>query len=541
MAIYSLSNVNGKSIEISKEWMPRIIFAGNINTLTSDYRIAQYNHVVSQTAEDMAVADKVMEELNKQIQDKFVEWEQMIVDPTRKEALKRARVGWNNYVKDSQAVIALSRENKTQEAGVLLRGEAKTKYDDVSAQILEIQEYTVMMGNKASEEGDAIYQNISKVLIGVVVVAIVLLSILMVIFTRWMIRRFEVLSARLGKIADGDLKEKVVITVKDELGVVGTSINKMIDNLVMLVGQIQNTSQQVAASSEELTASADQSAEVTQQIAQSIMNVASLSNDQVSAVRQAGGVTQEISAGVEETAATVNMAAEQAGQAVNTAKEGNQIIDQAVEQMRSIETTVNESAEVVTKLGQRSKEIGAIVDTISGIAGQTNLLALNAAIEAARAGEQGKGFAVVAEEVRKLAEQSQEAAKQIGQLISEIQNDTDAAVVAMNNGTQEVHQGTAVVTKAGDAFVQILDMVKNVSEQSGEIARTMEDLARGTQKIVESASVVEKSSKDVAAESQTVSAATEEQSASMEQIASSSRSLAGLAQELQAASEKFRI
>ena len=414
-------------------------------------------------------------------------------------------------------------------------------YAKVNSRIIGFGEYSMEQAKKLSADGDALYSLAFKVLVGSILVAILLLIAIMVIFTRWMIHRFETLSARLGRIADGDLKEKFIITVKDELGEVGSSINKMIDNLVMLVGQIQNTSQQVAASSEELTASADQSAQVTQQIAQSIMHVASLSNDQVNSVGEAGGVVQEISAGVEETAATVSMAAEQAGQAVNTAKEGNQIIDQAVEQMRSIETTVNESAEVVTKLGQRSKEIGAIVDTISGIAGQTNLLALNAAIEAARAGEQGKGFAVVAEEVRKLAEQSQEAAKQIGQLISEIQNDTDAAVVAMNNGTQEVHQGTAVVTKAGDAFVQILDMVQNVNAQSGEIARTMEDLARGTQKIVESASGVERSSKDVAAESQTVSAATEEQSASMEQIASSSRSLANLAQELQAASEKFRI
>ena len=414
-------------------------------------------------------------------------------------------------------------------------------YAKVNSRIIGFGEYSMEQAKKLSADGDALYSLAFKVLVGSILVAILLLIAIMVIFTRWMIHRFETLSARLGRIADGDLKEKFIITVKDELGEVGSSINKMIDNLVMLVGQIQNTSQQVAASSEELTASADQSAQVTQQIAQSIMHVASLSNDQVNSVGEAGGVVQEISAGVEETAATVSMAAEQAGQAVNTAKEGNQIIDQAVEQMRSIETTVNESAEVVTKLGQRSKEIGAIVDTISGIAGQTNLLALKAALEAARAGEQGKGFAVVAEEVRKLAEQSQEAAKQIGQLISEIQNDTDAAVVAMNNGTQEVHQGTAVVTKAGDAFVQILDMVQNVNAQSGEIARTMEDLARGTQKIVESASGVERSSKDVAAESQTVSAATEEQSASMEQIASGSRSLANLAQELQAASEKFRI
>jgi len=122
---------------------------------------------------------------------------------------------------------------------------------------------------------------------------------------------------------------------------------------------------------------------------------------------------------------------------VDRANDGGQTIELAIAQMGKIETTVNSSAQVVSKLGERSKEIGQIVATISGIAGQTNLLALNAAIEAARAGEQARGFTVVAEEVRKLAEQSQEATKKIAVLIGEIQGDTDNAVVAMNNGTRE--------------------------------------------------------------------------------------------------------
>ena len=165
--------------------------------------------------------------------------------------------------------------------------------------------------------------------------------------------------------------------------------------------------------------------------------------------------------------------------------------------------SVSSSAQVVAKLGERSKEIGQIVDAISGIAGQTNLLALNAAIEAARAGEQGRGFAVVAEEVRKLAEQSQEAAKQIANLISEIQTETDSAVVAMDDGTREVKIGTEVVNTAGQAFKEIVSLIAEVSSQIREISAAIQQMASGSQQIVASVRNIDSISKGTAGQTQT--------------------------------------
>ena len=201
--------------------------------------------------------------------------------------------------------------------------------------------------------------------------------------------------------------------------------------------------------------------------------------------------------------------------------------------MAQIEKTVDDSAQLVGKLGERSSEIGKIVDTISGIAGQTNLLALNAAVEAARAGEQGRGFAVVAEEVRKLAEQSQDAAKQIAGLINEIQVDTGKAVNAMKEGTREVKAGSEAVQDTGRTFDDIVNLVGQVSEQVNDISAAIEQMAASSQNIVTSVKHIDKISKEASAHTQTVSAATEEQLASMEEIASSSQALANLAQNLQ--------
>lgn len=541
VSIYALNLVNDKLTDMADIYLPQVSISGNMNTMASDYRIAQLNHVISVDSTQMAQFDKAMAEIGKQISDEFSRYEKLAQSEEYRNQIVANKQKWENYMKNTEPAIALSRANKTNEAMAIIMGQALKNYEDISAGFLDMQNQSMQAGDKANDEGDAMFETASKGLLIATVSVVVVLLVGMMIFVKWLIRRFDTLIGRLELVAAGDLRDKINITVNDELGRIAASINTMIDNLINLVGNIQNTAEQVAASSEELTASAEQSATVTQQVAKSITDVSELSMQQVHEVNETSSVVEEIAASVEETAATVDMAAKQSQEALDTAESGSAIINNAVKQMGNIESTVNESAQVVIKLGQRSKEIGAIVDTIAGIAGQTNLLALNAAIEAARAGEQGKGFAVVAEEVRKLAEQSQEAAKQIGTLIGDIQSDTENAVVAMNNGTQEVSAGAEVVNQAGDAFKKILEVVTGITGQTGEIAKTMEELAQGAQRIVQSTQVIDASSKNVASESQSVSAATEEQSASMEEIAASSRSLATMAQDMQAASNKFTI
>jgi len=344
------------------------------------------------------------------------------------------------------------------------------------------------------------------------------------------------------EIAQGNLKfNKQDNHSKDEIGQLGRSFNTMTENLIQLVQQVSLASTQVAASSQQLSAGAEESAQASQQVAIAIMDVSAGAEKQLTAVNETSAVVQQMSAGIQQVLENAKMAVQTTEKTTLSAMEGSKAIDKTIQQMLSIEKTVTGSANVVMNLGERSKEIGQIVDTISGIAAQTNLLALNAAIEAARAGEQGRGFAVVADEVRKLAEQSQEASKQIALLINEIQHDTQNAVTSMNEGTLQVKLGTEVAEGAGQAFIEITTLVDQVSSMVGVITEEFQQMASGSQRIVSSVTDIYETSRAITGQTQTVSAATEEQSASVQEIASSSQVLATMADGLQQSLKKFNI
>jgi methyl-accepting chemotaxis protein len=379
-------------------------------------------------------------------------------------------------------------------------------------------------------------------MLGIMAIAILAVILLTWYFARRISGRLTAMVKRVTQVADGDLRlAETAGHATDEIGQLGASLAAMTQSMRAVLQQVSHSAEQVAASSEELTASAEQSSQGASQVAASITEVAAGTERQTGAIRQTTAIVERISLEITQAATNVKTVEATSDKATNSARDGGKTVEAAIKQMSQIETKVTHSAQVVVKLGERSKEIGQIVDTISGIAGQTNLLALNAAIEAARAGEQGRGFAVVAEEVRKLAEQSQLAAKQISDMITEIRSDTDSAVLAMNQGTQEVKLGTDVVNGAGQAFGQIVSLVDQVSAEVSSISAAIQDIAGGSQEIVAALREIDVISKETAGQTQTVSAVTQEQSASMEEIAASSEALSKLAQNLQAVLQRFRL
>lgn len=358
--------------------------------------------------------------------------------------------------------------------------------------------------------------------------------------TRILYAPLQKITIAVSEIATGNLSVSVDHSSSDEFGVLSQGFNNMVSELKKLVSMVNNQAESLAAASEELTAGAEQSALAAQQVADSIVNVAEGAALQLSSIEETARSIRNMSTVIQLAETSTNTVAVEAAEAASKAIQGDVMVKQAVSQMNHIQESVGVSSELVSVLGQRSQEIGQIIDTISAIAGQTNLLALNAAIEAARAGEQGRGFAVVAEEVRLLAEQSQEATRTIAGLINEIQADTNKAVQSMNNGTQEVGVGAKIVADAGNAFQEIERMILNVSKNVGALSSSIQEINQSSNSVVTTIDKISNLSQDATKESENVSAATQEQSASMQEMASSSQGLADMAQQLISAVRKFR-
>jgi len=435
----------------------------------------------------------------------------------------------------------LQRSQELKERVTLIAKELVPIAEGISKSLNEVAEGNkkVMQSNLDKAEDTAttvIYTSIVACIISLLIGIVISIYL-----TRMILNPIRKMLVGTNKYASGDLRSDIDIITNDELGELTMALNTMKDSLKDVIGHILTSSEQIASSSEELTASAEQSPQASNLIAGTIVEVAEGADQQSKSVNGTLAVIEQMSSGIQHVAENANVVSDMADKTTNAANQGNKAVDAAINQMKSIEQAVSSSAQVVIKLGESSKEIGQIVEAISGIAGQTNLLALNAAIEAARAGEQGKGFAVVAEEVRKLAEQSQEAAKQIATLILEIQTETSSAVAAMNGGTHEVKIGAEVVDTAGQSFKEIVLLIDDLSSQIREISAAIQQMAAGSQQIVNSMRGFDSISKETAGQTQTVSATTEEQSASMEEIASASRALAQMAEVLQTVVGKFNI
>lgn len=391
----------------------------------------------------------------------------------------------------------------------------------------------------------SVVKNAKKQLITSLAIVLLILSSITVttqyIVTRKVFQPLTQLFQIIKKVGDGQFNERLNINRHDEIGQLSSQFDSMIDNMSDMIRTVQNTTEQVSASSEQLLASSENTKHASTEIASAIQEVANGNEVQLQSSEESTNAIREMAMGVQSIADSSSNVSEKSQHTVNEAVSGNKLVQHSITQINRINSTVGESAEIMKRLEERSKEISVIIDTITSIAEQTNLLALNAAIESARAGEHGRGFAVVADEVRKLAEQSHSSAEQIVELVKHIQNDTKLSVEAMNEGISEVHLGITAIQEVGDAFKRILDSAKDVEAEFQEVSATSEEMSASSEEITATMEQITSLSQQSAQNSQRVAAASEEQLSSMEEVSSSAAHLSKIAEELQTIVGKFKV
>ncbi|WP_151701846.1 methyl-accepting chemotaxis protein [Psychrobacillus glaciei] len=404
------------------------------------------------------------------------------------------------------------------------------------------------LGNDLENNAEALNNNTlksdttSKIIILVVFIISLVFSVgLGIVIVRMIVNPLKIIQDLMVQAENGDLTVVGKYHSNDEIGVLTSSFNSMMSRLRELMRLVNGTSEQVAASSEELTASAEESTKASEEVASTIQEVASGAELQVKSTLESTKIVEEMASSIHQIATNAKDISTNALETSRKASDGNEAIQSTIEQMSSINVTVSELSHVVKGLGDRSQDIGNIVEEITSIATQTNLLALNAAIESARAGEYGKGFSVVADEVRKLAEQSAKSAQSISDLIALIQTETKIAVQSMEKTTSEVAGGIEVVHKAGKSFEQIRTSVDDVANQLQDVSAAAQHLSIGSDQVLQAEKLLAEIADEAASGTQNVAASIEEQLASMQEISASAESLANMANSLQEQISRFKV
>ncbi len=351
------------------------------------------------------------------------------------------------------------------------------------------------------------------IFISVIAVSVVLSLLVSLLVRRAIIRPVLEAIEVTTKIAEGDLLQHVDVTSNDEIGKLMEAIKNMGGKLKEVLTETKAAADNLASSSQELSANSEQMSK----------GVAEQSNRS----SQIATSAEEMSQTVVDIAKNASAMSTSAAETTVIAQEGENIVDRSIQEVKAIADTVNESAELMSSLGERSKQIGDIVDVIKDIADQTNLLALNAAIEAARAGDQGRGFAVVADEVRKLAERTSKATTEIGSMITAIQHEVEKAVLNMSDGTKRVVVGVDFATKAGDALHSIVSSVQGLQTMVQQIASATEEMLT--------------TSEVISGDIETIASVSKDTLSTSGQIAQSASDLAELSLMLQRLVGRFKV
>ena len=342
--------------------------------------------------------------------------------------------------------------------------------DPIAAKVTVLIETQLQIAQQEREKAQAIYDGSFRVFVIIAIVA----SVVLIVFGLWVGKS---ISGPLGElrrlIEKADQNKDLTIIVNtdssDEIGQVASAFQRMLERFRAIIGDVRQSSGQL----EEYAFALSNSTELTREG----VKVQTRETDQVATA------STEMTHAIEEVSRNAQQAADAANDANRDTKNGSQVLNQAIESINTLASRINASSEVINRVESDSSAIGSVLDVIRGIAEQTNLLALNAAIEAARAGEQGRGFAVVADEVRSLAQRTQESTQEIQDMIERLQTGAQAAVKSMSEGTDEMNSTLEKATLAGESLTSIARSVELINEMNTQIAAATEEQMAVSQEI----------------------------------------------------------
>ncbi|WP_034758605.1 methyl-accepting chemotaxis protein [Rossellomorea vietnamensis] len=465
-------------------------------------------------------------------------------DPEQLEKMGKIEAQYGFWMQFVDRVIETRKDKGLEKAANLVETGVGKKYLD------GIRSYVDMIVVDQQKDLDARIDSLTRqvqlsqvVTIGLSAFAVLLAVFFGIILSHTIKTNTKKISTSILEIANagGDLTKRIHVKSKDELADLASDTNQLIAGIALLVKQVSEMAENVSASSQELLASAEETSRTITSIAETSSEIAagsdqtthrmSSSLEKMNSLEEAARFLFNQAELVRQTARDMRVVAEKGGKTVHASST----------KMMSIEETMSNTSETVEALGQRSTQITTIIGTITDIAEQTNLLALNAAIEAARAGEHGRGFAVVADEVRKLAEQSRQAAKGVTEIVHSIQEEVNIIIKQNSDGVKEVIAGVEITNETNASLEDILSQTTKTTVVVDEMVDHIQETLNLSQEVATSFAHVNEIAESTASNTETTAAASEEGSAAMEQVTASASELSQQAEKLKELISSFKI
>jgi methyl-accepting chemotaxis protein len=512
-ALVQMSSMREESAEVDQEWMPSVLALGNLSESALRLRTITLRLLLIREPQALKDNEARAEQLKTDMQTAQARYEAMIDEGEETRLYQAFKTAQSGYLQEQSRVVELSRQNKIDEALVIVSGEMNAQADAMAKALRALSEYNSHGVTLAAESASATFVNARTWVIITMVLAAIATVLLALLLTRSIVNPLNRALRSAEIVASGDLTERIQVDGSDEPARLLAALHTMQQSLRTTIQSIADSSNQLASASEELSAVTEDSTRGLHQ-----------QNDEI---EQAATAVNEMTTAVEEVARNAVITSEASRESDRTTQRGREQVQQTVNSISSLADDVTTSADQVLQLADKVRDISQVLDVIRSIAEQTNLLALNAAIEAARAGEAGRGFAVVADEVRALAHRTQQSTQEIEQMVGGIRQGTDQAVSAMQNSNQRARSTLEVAKAAGGALDEIAVAISAINERNLVIASASEEQAQVAREVDRNLTNI----RDLSLQS----------SAGANQTAAASQDLSRLAVELNGMVARFRV